>query len=109
MPRTPLRAFAALWCLLMAAALVAVKLAGWGIPAALLVLFSSVWVFGAAMLWWFPLFGAVGTALYGVLLAGALLSMHGGVALNLALSAGFVVGALLALGVLLERRRSAAA
>jgi hypothetical protein len=90
----------------MAVALVGVKLAGSAIPVTLLALFCAVWVFGAAMLWWSPTFGAVGTALYGVILAGALLSMHGGVALNLALGAGFLVGSLLAVAVLVERWRS---
>jgi hypothetical protein len=107
--RSRLQGFAALWCLLMAMVLVGVKLAGWAIPVLLLVVFSAVWAFGAAMLWWSPVFGGVGTTLYGILLAGALLSMHGGLALNVGLSAGFLVGSLLAAGVLVERWRSRAA
>lgn len=106
MARSTLQAFAALWCLLMAVALVGVKLAGWAIPLPLLALFSGIWVFGAAMLWWVPAFGALGTALYGLLLSAALLSMHGAVALNVALSAGFVVGSLLAVAFLVQRRRA---
>ncbi|MEA3199922.1 MAG: hypothetical protein QOE90_1350 [Thermoplasmata archaeon] len=93
----------------MALALVAVKLAGWAIPVALLVIFSAVWVFGAAMLWWYPVFGALGTAAYGLFLAYDLVAMHGAIALNVALSAGFVLGALLALGVLAQRLWSRAA
>lgn len=104
--RTPLQAYAALWALLVAVALVAVRLAGWSIPTPLLLLFSGVWLFGAAMLWWFPVFGAIGTAAYGILLSVALLRMHGGFALNMALAGGFLVGTLLALGALWQVRQA---
>jgi hypothetical protein len=102
--RSPIQAFAALWCVLMAAALVGVRLAGWAIPLWLLAIFCGVWLFGAAMLWWVPRFGAVGTALYGVLLSASLLSMHGAIALNVALASGFLLAAILALAVLWTKR-----
>lgn len=108
MARTSLQTAAAAWCLLLALALVAVKLAGWAIPAGLLVLFCAVWIFGAAMLWWAPTFGAWGTALYGILLSAALLRMHGAGALNLALCAGFLVGSALAVASFWQRRGRAA-
>lgn len=109
MRRAPLQIAAALWCVLMALLLVGVRLAGWGIPPALLAVFCAVWLFGAAMLWWFPAFGAWGTALYGVILAVALLRMHGTFSLNLGLSLAFLVGSALALASLWQRRRMAAA
>lgn len=106
-----LQRVAAAWAILMALALAAVKLAGSSMPLALFALFAAVWLFGAAMLWWFPAFGAAGTMLWGIFLASALVRMHGAGPLNGALAVGFLVGAILAAGVLAQRiraRRSAA-
>ena len=66
-------------------------------PFFLYLLFSGVWLFGAAMLLTFPRFGAWGTALYGVILAAQVINMHGGSALNWGIAAGSLVGAGLAL------------
>lgn len=74
-------------------------------PTALYLLFSGVWVFGAAMLWWFPTFGAIGTALYGVILGVQLLLMHGVSPMNALLALASFAGSAWAIGVLLELRR----
>ena len=74
-------------------------------PTFLYVLFSGVWVFGAAMLWWFPTFGAIGTALYGVILGVQLFAMHGFTPMNALLALASFTGSAWAVAVLIERRR----
>lgn len=87
---------AAGWCLLMVALLTFVQFGGGPAPPlALYLVFSAVWLFGAAMLAWFPRFGGAGTALYGVLLAVQVIRMHGGSTLNQVIAAGSLVGAAL--------------
>lgn len=95
--RSPLQWAAAGWCLLMVAFLTVVQFGGGpSPPLALYLVFSGVWLFGAAMLLTFPRFGAAGTALYGVLLAVQVINMHGGSALNWGIAAGSLAGAGLA-------------
>ena len=64
-------------------------------PFVLYVVFVAVWLFGAAMLLWKPRFGAVGTALYGLVVTAEFWSMHG---LRGAEDVAVVGGALLATG-----------
>lgn len=106
--RPPLQTIAAAWCVLMVILLSAVQLAtaGPGMPPILWLVFSAVWVFGAAMLWWFPTFGAIGTALYGVILGVQVLRMHGGEAMNFLIAIGSFLATALAVGVLVQRRAS---
>jgi uncharacterized RDD family membrane protein YckC len=77
-----------------------------GMPPALWFAFSAVWIFGAAMLWWFPMFGAWGTALYGVILGVNVLQMHGGRTSTWLVAAGSFLATVLALAVYLELRRN---
>lgn len=104
--RPPLQTIAAAWCVLMVILLSVVQLAteGPGMPPALWLVFSGVWIFGAAMLWWYPTFGAIGTAVYGMLLGAQVLRAHGGSATNFLIAVGSFVGAALAIGVLVQRR-----
>lgn len=76
-------------------------------PPFLYALFTGVWLFGAAMLWWFPTFGAIGTALYGLILGVQVLLMHGAEPMNVLLALGSFAGTGWAVAVLLERRRMA--
>lgn len=110
--RVSLQRVAAGWCLFMVLFLSVVQFSGGpSPPLPLYLVFSGVWVFGAVMLMTFPRFGAVGTALYGVILGVQVLQMHGGSALNWALAVGSFVGTGLAVAYLmvLRRRRSEAA
>jgi len=102
---------AAGWCVLMVLLLSGIQLTttGPGMPAELWLVFSAVWAFGAAMLWWFPTFGAVGTAVYGILLTVLLQRAHGLGGSNALIAAGSLIGTALAVWVLVERRRGAAA
>jgi hypothetical protein len=111
MTRAPLQILAALWALLCALALAVLQFGGFPHPPLVFFLiFAGVWLFGAAMLWWLPVFGAVGTALYGVVLAADLLSMHGSGGQNALLAALSLAGSALAVAALLQvRRRSARA
>jgi hypothetical protein len=77
-------------------------------PFFLYAIFTGVWLFGAAMLWRFPTFGAAGTALYGVILAVQLLAMHETRGQNVLLAVASFVGAALAVAVLVARGRDAA-
>lgn len=97
---------AAAWCVLMVVLLSLVQLAtpGPGMPPELWLVFSAVWLFGAAMLWWFPTFGAIGTAAYGVILTYLLWRAHGLGGLNLLIAIGSLVGSALATAVLVRRR-----
>lgn len=104
MPLTPLRKSAIAWCVLMAVAIAASMLPT-SAPLVLTVVFAGVWLFGAAMLWQFPRFGAVGTALYGVVIAVDLVAMHGWSPLNVGLALGSLVGTVLSVLVFLELRR----
>lgn len=79
---------------------------GVGMPPVLWLLFSAVWAFGAAMLWWVPVFGAIGTAVYGVLLVFLLQRAHGLGGLNALIGIGSVVGSVLAVAFLVERLRA---
>ena len=102
-----LRRAALAGCLAMAGLLTLYQLApGFGHPPlALYLVFTGVWLFGAAMLWRFPLFGGAGTAAYGVLLGAQLLATHATRAQNVVLAAGSFVTAALAAAFLVERRR----
>lgn len=105
--RTTLQKVAAAWCLLMVAFLAVIQFGTDSHPPMFLFLiFSGVWLFGAAMLWWVPVFGAVGTALYGVILGVQLFVMHGFSGMNAALGAASFVGSALAVLFLVERLRS---
>ena len=72
-------------------------------PPHLYALFTGVWLFGAAMLWWFPTFGAAGTALYGLILGAQLLAAHETRTQNVVLAVASFVGAALAVAVLVAR------
>ena len=78
---------------------------GPGMPPALWAIFSAVWIFGAAMLWWFPTFGAIGTAIYGVILGIQVLRMHGPTTNDLLIAGGSLIATALALGVLAAQMR----
>lgn len=104
--RPPLQTIAAAWCVLMVLLLSVVQLTtpGAGMPPTLWLLFSAVWVFGAAMLWWYPTFGAIGTALYGVILGYQVLNMHGATGTNFLIAVGSFLATALSVGVLVQRR-----
>lgn len=105
--RTTLQTIAAGWCLLNAAVLTLLQFGGFPHPPLpLYLVFTGVWLFGAAMLWRFPVFGGVGTAIYGAFMGLQILLMHGGDPLNLAVSASSFVAAGLAAAFLAQRRRS---
>lgn len=106
--RDRLQIAAALWCVVMVVLLGGIQLltTGPGMPAELWLVFTAVWIFGAAMLWWFPLFGAAGTALYGVILGWNVLAMHGSTGTNWLIAIGSFVATALALGVLWKRLRA---
>jgi len=106
--RPPLQTIAAAWCVLMVVLLGVIQLAtpGAGMPPTLWLLFSAVWVFGAAMLWWSPTFGAIGTAVYGAILGYQVLNMHGAGASSFLIAVGSFLAAALAVGVLVQRRAS---
>ena len=96
-------------CALMVVLLGAVQLTSatpppWG----LFLLFAGVWVFGAAMLLQRPVFGALGTAAWGVLSGVQLLLMHGPSPRNLGLAAVSWLVAAAALAFLAARRRASA-
>lgn len=107
MERAPIQKLAAGWCLLVAAWLTVYQFVpGFGHPPPhLYAIFTGVWLFGAAMLWWVPAFGAVGTAAYGVLLGFMLLQMHEARAQNVVLALACFAGAGLAAAVLVARLR----
>lgn len=105
-----LQRLAAGWCLLVAGLLTLYQFApGFGHPPFFLyAIFTAVWLFGALMLWLVPVFGAVGTALYGVLLGGQLLVAHdAGRAQNVVLALACFAGAALAVAVLVARWKKA--
>lgn len=108
MQRTPLQKVAAGWALGMIALLLvlAVVPPHLGIPDFLLALFIGIWAFGAAMIWWVPWFGAIGTAAWGLLSGGQALAMHGATTQNLVVVAGSFVGAALALAFLAQLWRA---
>lgn len=105
--RTTLQRIAAGWCVLMVLLLSGIQLAtpGAGMPPTLWLLFSGVWVFGAAMLWWVPTFGAIGTALYGIILGVNVLQMHGGSLSTWLIAIGSFIGTAIAVAFLMERRK----
>lgn len=110
MVRPPLQRLAAYWCLTMAALLLALVVLppNLGIPPFLAALFIGVWLFGAAMLWWYPTFGALGTAGWGILSGAQAIRAHGMEASQtITLVLGSFLGAALALTFLVQRRRSA--
>lgn len=76
-------------------------------PLPLYAIFAGVWVFGAAMLYARPTFGAWGTALYGVIMGVQILNMHGRTALNSAIAIGSLGATALALLFWWARRRAA--
>lgn len=105
--RTRRQTWAAGWCLLMVAFLALIQFGGFPHPPTFLyALFSAVWLFGAAMLWWFPTFGVIGTALYGVILGVQLLLAHGVTGMNVLLALASFAGTAWAVAVLVERRAS---
>lgn len=104
--RISLQWVAAGWCVAMALLLTVVQFSGGPAPPLpLYLVFTGVWLFGAAMLMTFPRFGAWGTALYGLILAVQVINMHGGSALNWLIAVGSLVGTGLALGYLMVLRR----
>lgn len=73
-------------------------------PIELFLVFTGVWLFGAAMLWMAPLFGGAGTAAYGLLLGAQLLATHDATrAQNLVLAVGSFAVAALAIAFLVLR------
>lgn len=107
--RTTLHRAAAGWCLLMAAALTIIQVSPLpGPPLALYLVFTGVWLFGAVMLWVAPVFGAIGTAAYGVILGAQLFAMHGVTLQNGLIALGSFVATGLALTFLRERRKARA-
>ena len=104
--RPRIQTAAAAWCVLMVVLLSIVQLVtqGPGMPPELWLVFSAVWLFGAAMLWWFPTFGAIGTAAYGLILTFLLYRAHGLGGLNILIAIGSIVGSALAVAVLVRRR-----
>lgn len=100
--RAPLQKAAAAWCLLMVAVLTVYQFVpGFGHPPMMLYLiFTGVWLFGAAMLWWVPLFGGAGTTAYGLLLGALLLMRHETRGQNVGLALASFVGAGLAAAML---------
>lgn len=108
--RSTAQTAAAAWCVAMVLLLSGIQLftSGPGMPPELWLVFSGVWLFGAAMLWWFPAFGAIGTAAYGVLLVFLLQRAHGLGGTNALIAIGSLVGAALAVWALVDRRRSRA-
>ena len=110
MVRTRLQTIGAAWCVLMVILLSAIQLMtpGAGMPPTLWFTFSAVWVFGAAMLWWFPTFGAIGTAMYGLILGVEVLVMHGGRTSTYLIAVGSFAATAIALAVLAERIRARA-
>ena len=114
MARDSLQLTAAFWALGMAALLVILSLVPphLGIPPVLLTLFTGIWVFGAVMIMRVPIFGASGTALWGVLSGAQSAVMHGFTGQNALVVAGSFAGAALAawlLARLLRVRRAGAA
>ena len=102
-----LQRIAAGWCVLVAILLTIVQFSvRTPPPLPLYVAFCAVWLFGAAMLFAHPTFGAVGTAAYGLLLGTQLVSMHGTTTLNLGLAVACFAGSGLAIAFLVQRRRS---
>ena len=99
---------AAAWCVAMVLLLSGIQLftTGPGMPAELWLVFSAVWVFGAAMLWWFPTFGAIGTAAYGVILTYLLWKAHGLGGTNQLIAIGSLLGTALAVWALVSLRRA---
>lgn len=108
--RSRAQTWAAAWCVAMVLLLSGIQLltSGPGMPPELWLVFSGVWLFGAAMLWWFPTFGAIGTAVYGVLLTFLLWRAHGLGGANVLIALGALLGSALATWALVERRRGAA-
>ena len=106
--RDRLQTAAAAWCGLMVLLLGGIQLfnEGPGMPATLWLVFTAVWIFGAAMLWFYPLFGAAGTALYGVILGWNVLTMHGVRASTVLIAIGSFVATALSLAVLWRRLRA---
>lgn len=107
--RTQIQKLAAGWCVVMVLLLSGIQLLtrGPGMPPELWLVFSAVWLFGAAMLWWYPTFGAIGTAVYGVLLTVLLERAHGLGGTNMLIAAGSLVATAFALLTFLRLRRRA--
>ena len=108
MHRTTIQRVAAAGCLAVAALLTLYQFApGFGHPPLeLYLVFTGVWLFGAAMLWWFPVFGAAGSAAYGLLLGAMLLRTHdAGRAQNVVLALACFAAAGLAAAALVARLR----
>lgn len=106
--RTNLQKAVAGWAALMAALLLFVALGPTqaGIPPVLLGLFVGLWAFGAVMTWYVPLFGAAGTAAWGLLSGVEALSMHGTTPTNVVVVTASFIGAALAVAFLVERWRN---
>lgn len=77
-------------------------------PAFLYLVFVAVWLFGFLMLQKAPVFGALGTASYGIFLTIQLFVMHGASGANLLIGAGSLATAGLALWFLKQYREEAA-
>lgn len=109
---TPLRRAAILACLAMASLLVALQFVltpGAAAPTPLFLLFTLVWLFGAAMLGVAPRFGAAGTTAYGLISAFGVWRTHAVIDLeNAVLLGGSLAAAGLAAGVLVAAVRESA-
>lgn len=105
--RPRIQTAAAAWCVLMVVLLSVVQLAtaGPGMPPELWLVFSAVWLFGAAMLWWFRTFGAIGTAAYGLILTFLLYRAHGLGGMNALIAVGSLIATGLSVWLLVRRKR----
>ena len=101
---------AAGWCVLMVILLAGIQLAnpGPGMPPALWLIFSGVWIFGAAMLWWFPPSAPSARRSTGSSLVSNVFTMHGATASTWAVAIGSFAGTIFAVIVLAERIRARA-
>lgn len=107
MARDRLQTICAVWAAGMVVLLAVVQLAisEGDMPAWLWGVFTAVWIFGAAMLWWFPMFGAIGTAIYGLILAVNVMTMHGTKTSTVLIAAGSFGATALCLAFLWQRLR----
>lgn len=78
-------------------------------PPILFFLFTVLWLFGAAMLRFYPTFGATGTVAWGLISAAGAAQTHKGLAVeDVLLIGGSLVPCILAAAYLAARRRDAA-
>lgn len=96
-------------CLAMAALLVLLQFVltpARQAPFVLFFLFTALWLFGAAMLWFYPVFGATGTVAWGLISAAGAAQTHKALGVeDLLLIGGSLVPCILAAAYLASRRR----